>query len=91
MHLVFVAYAPITLSEKFICLQREFVDSYSEKDFDLDLRGAVVSVEHFDQFVSQYLSGAGSSPAGSVGRDLNLQKLHYQYLSTSVAVLLVVR
>ena len=30
--------------------------------------------------------GAGSSPAGSVGRDLNLQQLHYQYLTTSVAV-----
>ena len=26
-----------------------------------------------------------------VGRDLNLQKLHYQYLTTSVAVVLVVR
>ena len=41
--------------------------------------------------VSQHLSGAGSSPAGSVGRDLNLQKLNYQYLTTSVAVVLVVR
>ena len=40
---------------------------------------------------SQHLSGAGSSPAGSVGRDLNLQKLNYQYLTTSVAVVLVVR
>ena len=27
--------------------------------------------------LSQDLSGAGSSPAGSVGRDLNLQKLNY--------------
>ena len=36
-------------------------------------------------------SGAGSSPAGSVGRDLNLQKLNYQCLTTSVAVVLVVR
>ena len=45
----------------------------------------------FDNCVSQHLSGAGSSPAGSVGRDLNLQKLNYQYLSTSVAVVLVVR
>ena len=48
------------------------------------------------KFVSQHLSGAGSSgagsgPAGSVGRDLNLQKLRYQYLTTSVAVGLVVR
>ena len=42
-------------------------------------------------FVGQHLSGAGSSPAGSVGRDLNLQKLNYQYLTTSVAVVLVVR
>ena len=42
--------------------------------------------------VSQHLSGAGSSPAGSVGRDLNLQKkLNYQCLTTSVAVVLVVR
>ena len=31
------------------------------------------------------------SPAGSVSRDLNLQKLNYQYLTTSVAVVLVVR
>ena len=45
----------------------------------------------FDNCVSQHLSGAGSSPAGSVGRDLNLQKLNYQYLTTSVAVVLVVR
>ena len=41
--------------------------------------------------VSQHLSGAGSSPAGSVGRDLNLQKLNYQCLTTSVAVVLVGR
>ena len=46
---------------------------------------------YFDNCVSQHLSGAGSSPAGSVGRDLNLQKLNYQYLTTSVAVVLVVR
>ena len=39
----------------------------------------------------QHLSGAGSSPAGSVGRDLNLQKLNYQCLTTSVAIVLVVR
>ena len=44
-----------------------------------------------DNCVSQHLSGAGSSPAGSVGRDFNLQKLIYQYLTTSVAVVLVVR
>ena len=37
------------------------------------------------------MSGAGSSLAGSVSRDLNLQKLNYQYLTTSVAVVLVVR
>ena len=59
-------------------------------------RGAVVKgVEGrrtcFDNCVSQHLSGAGSSPAGSVGRDLNLQKLNYQCLTTSVAVVLVVR
>ena len=39
-------------------------------------RGAVVKrVKHI--CVSQHLSGAGSSPVGSVGRDLNLQKLNY--------------
>ena len=49
----------------------------------INRRGAVVKgVEHgrrtyFDNCVSQHLSGAGSSPAGSVGRDLNLQKLNY--------------
>ena len=32
---------------------------------------------YFDKFVSQHLSGAGSSPAGSISRDLNSQKLHY--------------
>ena len=32
---------------------------------------------YFDKFVSQDLSGAGLNPAGSVGLDLNLQKLHY--------------
>ena len=35
--------------------------------------------------------GIFPSPAGSLGRDLNLQKLNYQYLTTSVAVVLVVR
>ena len=37
------------------------------------------------------VSGAGSNPVGSVGRDLNSQKLNYQYLTTSVTVVLVVR
>ena len=37
------------------------------------------------------VSGAGSSPAGSVGRDLNFPELNYQYLTTSAAVVLVVR
>ena len=46
---------------------------------------------YFDNCVSQHVSGTGSSPAGSVGRDLNLQKLNYQYLTTSVAVVLAVR
>ena len=46
---------------------------------------------YFDNCVSQHLSGAGSSPAGSVSRDLNLQIHNYQYLTTSVAVVLVVR
>ena len=55
-------------------------------------RGAVVKgVEHISTIVLVNLSGAGSSPAGSVGRDLNLPKLNYQYLTTSVAVVLVVR
>ena len=31
----------------------------------------------FDKFVSQHLSCTGSSPAGSISRDLNSQKLHY--------------
>ena len=55
--------------------------------------GAVVKGRRtfFDNCVSHHLSDAGSSPAGSVGRDLNLQKLNYQYLTTSVAVVLVVR
>ena len=59
------------------------------------IASAVVKrVEHIStiyNIASQYLSGAGSSPAGSVGRDLNLQKLNYQCLTTSVAVVLVVR
>ena len=52
----------------------------------------VKGVEHiFDNCVSQHLSGAGSTPTGSVGRDLNLQNLNYQYLTISVAVVLDVR
>ena len=51
----------------------------------------VVGQNIFDNCVRQHLSGAGSSATGSVGRDLNLQKLNYQYLTTSVAVVLVVR
>ena len=42
-------------------------------------RGAVVKgVEHiFEKYERQHMSGAGSSPAGSISRDLNSQKLHY--------------
>ena len=58
---------------------------------DLGRRSAVVKrVEHISTIVLVN-SDAGSSPAGSVGRDLNLQKLNYQCLTTSVAVVLVVR
>ena len=32
---------------------------------------------YFDKFVSQHPSGAGSSPAGSISRDLNSQRLDY--------------
>ena len=45
----------------------------------------------FDKFVSQLLSDAGSSPPGSISLGLNSQKLNYQYLTTSVAVVLAVR
>ena len=52
----------------------------------------VKGVEHISTIVLvNILVARGSSPAGSVGRDLNLQKLNYQYLTTSVAVVLVVR
>ena len=73
--------------ENFEEMAKLLVEDYSYR------RGAVVKgVEHISTIcVSQRLSGAGSSPAGSVGRDLNLQKLNYQYLTTSVAVVLVVR
>ena len=59
----------------------------------LGRRGAVVKgLQHVSTIcVSQHLSGAGSSPVGSVDRDLNLQKLNYQCLTTSVAVVLVAR
>ena len=52
----------------------------------------VKRVEHISTIVLvNILSGAGSSPAGSVGQDLNLQKINYQCLTTSVAIVLVVR
>ena len=56
-------------------------------------RGAVVEgVEHLStNLLVNILSGAGSSPAGSVGQDLNLQKLNYQCITTSLAVVLVAR
>ena len=41
--------------------------------------------------MSQHVSDAGSSITGSVGRDLNLQKLNFQYLTTSIAMVLIVR
>ena len=46
---------------------------------------------NFDKFESQHLSGAGSSPTGSISQDLNSPKLHYLYLTTRVAAVLVVR
>ena len=50
--------------------------------YNVGRRSAVVKrVEHFDNCVSQHLSGAGSSPAGSVGRDLNLQKTQLSMLN----------
>ena len=36
---------------------------------------------YFDNCVSQHLSGAGSSPAGSVGRDLNFAKTQLSMLN----------
>ena len=51
----------------------------------------VTLVKGVEHIVSQHWSGAGSSPAGSVSRDLNLQKLNNQNLTTNVAVVLVVR
>ena len=68
-------------------------DNSGKRKCNICRRGAVVKgVEHnFDNCVRQHLSGAGWSPTGSVGRDLNLQKLNYQYLTTRVAVVLVVR
>ena len=56
-------------------------------------RGAMVKrVEHISTIVLLNIWVVrGSSPAGSVGRDLNLQKLNYQCLTTSIAVVLVVR
>ena len=56
-------------------------------------RGAVVKgVEHISSnFLVNIWVARVRVPAGSVGLDLNLQKLNYQYLTTSVAVVLVVR
>ena len=45
--------------------------------YSLCRRGAVVKgVEHISANF-QHLSGAGSSPAGSISRDLDSQSLHY--------------
>ena len=72
----------------FFCayLRYKHVNIYTVQTLRLGRRGAVR-----EKFVSQHLSGAGSCPAGSVGWNLNVQKLHYEYLTTSVAVVLVVR
>ena len=46
-----------------------------KKLFVLCRRAEVVEgVEHLDKFVSQLLSGAGSSPVRSIIRDLNFAK-----------------
>ena len=72
-----------------------FTNVFPNKTYKLKLEkclgGKLSKVRLTDTFVSQHQSGAGSSPAGSVVRDLNLQKLNFQYLTTSVAVVLVVR
>ena len=53
----------------------------------LSRHGAVVKgVEHISTIEWREFESAGS-----VGGDLNLQKLNYQYLTSSVAVVLVVR
>ena len=70
------------------------LDDDEESDEELDIVAVAQWLRAsniFHNCVRQHLNGAGWSPAGSVGRDLNLQKLNYQYLTTSVAVLLVVR
>ena len=48
------------------------------KRFKSPLGAVVKGVEYIStNFVSQHLSGAGSSPVGSITRDLNSQKLYY--------------
>ena len=81
-----------------VCFSQHCISSYSFFDLPgrkvVDVRwcgrnGVYVGRRtYFDKCVSHHPSGAGSSPAGSVSRDLNLQKLNYQYLTTSVAVVL---
>ena len=47
-------------------------------DYIMRCRGAVAKgVERISTNLLVNMSGAVSNPAGSVGRDLNLQKLHY--------------
>ena len=50
-----------------------------------------ITKTHYENTLQKHITKHITSPAGSVGRDLNLQKLNYQYLTTSVVVVLVVR
>ena len=77
-------------------LKRETIKSIETlHSLGFSVRAVIAAVAQWlrasNKFVSQHLSGAGSSPTGSVGRDLNLQKSIYQYLTTSVAIVLDVR
>ena len=85
--------SPVLFLYKFLLRVRFHHFTQFVKEITLCRRDAVVKrVEDIsDNCVSQHLSGAGSNPVGSVGRDLNLKKLKYQCLTTSVAVVLVVR
>ena len=82
----------------------ESINSDLQRGLDRRLRHTTLNTEQNQAIkvsvaVAQWLRAsnifrqlcAGSSPVGSVGRNLNLQKLNYQYLTTSVAVVLVVR
>ena len=81
-------------NEILLCFGGFNLGSLDIRFFDSFIGFTLSSMNTIGGMVAQWLRASNIfrqlCTAGSVGRDLNLQKLNYQYLTTSVGVVLVV-